>query len=476
MSPYTIQTLFLFYSALSFSGAVLIGALFWKRHDLSAQLWMYGCLLTAVATVVTVHRQDIPLLISYSLMVSFEALSVVLMTESLKQLSPLAPDKRISRLAWLAPVGIFTFLELERYSAGGVLTPLMTAASSLVFGILNLGCLYHARNVGKKFTNSLFFNFLAVIFLVMSVLYFLRVINALVGYSGFAFDLKTYNLVIWFLMILAGSIRNLTYIVLRLHLGLTERGRLNNMNLRLSNILDERNDMILSLQKFNKSASINALASTIAHEINQPLTASKLNAKFTEMKLASDPGNISLLKEVNQSIISDIDRASEIVRNLSRLASNQDNEVSNVNVSDSINEVVEISKSKLRTSNIELIIQCEPDGLIKVNSSEWRQVLINLLNNAIEALVETDRQPREIRISVTRKKKTVMITIQDNGPGITRGKEAQIFEFLVSDKSSGTGIGLWISKNIIGRNGGLITAENASDGGACFTIELPSAS
>jgi signal transduction histidine kinase len=322
----------------------------------------------------------------------------------------------------------------------------------------------------------LFFNFLAVIFLVMSVLYFLRVINALVGYSGFAFDLKTYNLVIWFLMILAGSIRNLTYIVLRLHLGLTERGRLNNMNLRLSNILDERNDMILSLQKFNKSASINALASTIAHEINQPLTASKLNAKFTEMKLASDPGNISLLKEVNQSIISDIDRASEIVRNLSRLASNQDNEVSNVNVSDSINEVVEISKSKLRTSNIELIIQCEPDGLIKVNSSEWRQVLINLLNNAIEALVETDRQPREIRISVTRKKKTVMITIQDNGPGITRGKEAQIFEFLVSDKSSGTGIGLWISKNIIGRNGGLITAENASDGGACFTIELPSAS
>lgn len=473
MSPFTIQTLFLFYSALSFSGAVLIAALFWNRNDPSAKLWIVGCLLTSVATVVTVHRNEIPLLLSYSLMVLFEAMSAVLLQGSLKQLSPLEPDKRLSRLIWAAPVVLFLFLELERYAAGGVLTPLMTAGSSLGFGVLNALCFYHARATGKKFTNALFFNFVAVIFLVMSVLYFLRVINVLIGYSGFAFDLQTYNLVVWFLLILAGSIRNLSYIVLRLHLGLTEHGRLNNMNLRLSNALDERNDMILSLQKFNKLASLNALASTIAHEINQPLTASKLNAKFTEMKLASDPGDIATLKEVNKSIISDIDRASEIVRSVAKLASNQGSEVSTISVFDSINDVVEISKSQLRTSNIELVLNCEPGDMIRVNPSEWRQVLINLLNNAIEALRDFEHQPRRISIAVIRKKKTVEVAIQDNGPGILPGRESEIFEFLVTGKSSGTGIGLWISKNIVNRNGGVITASNVVDGGARFAIELP---
>lgn len=75
MSAFTIQTLFLLYSALSLSAALLIAALFWKRHDRSALFWIAGCLLTSIATAITVQRADIPLVISYSLMVSFEALA-----------------------------------------------------------------------------------------------------------------------------------------------------------------------------------------------------------------------------------------------------------------------------------------------------------------------------------------------------------------------------------------------------------------
>jgi signal transduction histidine kinase len=275
------------------------------------------------------------------------------------------------------------------------------------------------------------------------------------------------------MLALFGSIRNLAYIVLRLHLGLAERSLLNTLNLKLSHDLEERNNMILSLEKLNRSASINALASTISHEINQPLGASRLNAQFAEMKLESDPSNVSLLKTLVKSILEDINRASTIVKNLSRLSSNQNNSVSNVNLAESINQVIEISKGKLRTSQIIMELDCPSRYQINVNMSEWQQVLINLINNAIDALDGVNASQKRIEIGVKQEGKIVKISIRDNGPGIKAGQESKIFDLMVSDKPAGSGIGLWLSTNIIDRFGGQITAYNPVDGGACFVIELP---
>lgn len=306
-------------------------------------------------------------------------------------------------------------------------------------------------------------------------LYFLRIINVVIGYSGYTFDIKILNVIIWFLIVLFGSIRNLAYIVLRLHLGFAEYKHLNNMNLKLSNILEERNEMILTLERLNRSASINALASTVSHEINQPLGASRLNAQFAEMKLESDPSNVSLFKGLIKDILADIDRASTIVKNLSRLSSNQNNSISLVNLAESINQVIEISKGKLRTSKIIMELDCASRYQINVNMSEWQQVLINLINNAIDALDETNVDHKRIEIGAKQEGKIIKISIRDNGHGITAGQESKIFDLMASNKEAGSGIGLWLSKNIISRFGGEITAHNTIDGGACFVIELPSA-
>ena len=473
MNLSTVQTVFLLYSALSFLSAILIGALFWKRRDYSANLWIWGCLLTATATAVTVFRNDIALIISFSLMVSFEALSILLFGESLRQLGENASRTKFNKLTLIIPVALFAVVEIQSLSSNGIVTPLMSATATIIFGITNVFCLYQAMQVRKKFTNQFFFSFLAVAFGIMSCLYLFRIINVLIGYSGFTFDTKLLNIIIWFMLALFGAIRNLAYIVLRLHLGLAERSLLNTMNLKLSRDLEERNSMILSLEKLNRSASINALASTISHEINQPLGASRLNAQFAEMKLESDPSNVSLFKELVKSILEDINRASTIVKNLSRLSSNQNNSVSNVNLAESINQVIEISKGKLRTSKITMELDCASHYQINVNMSEWQQVLINVINNAIDALDGVNASPKRIEIGVKHEGKIVKISIRDNGPGIKAGQESKIFDLMVSDKPAGSGIGLWLSKNIINRFGGEITAHNPSNGGACFVIELP---
>lgn len=474
MTPFTIQTLFLFYSAMSFLSATLIGTLFWKRNDQSANLWLWGCLLTSIATVITVNRNIIPLSISYSLMVSIEALSVLLFSESLKRLSVVKSKTKLSWHPFVIPTILFSVIEISRQLSNGEITPAVSALTTFTFAIANIFCLYQTVRVKNEFENKTFFNFLIVVFGTVAIFYFVRVFIILSGYSGHSFDIKTLNVIAWFALFLFGSIRNLAYIVLRLHLGFNEHTRLSSMNLRLSDILEERNEMILSLQKLNRSASINALASTISHEINQPLGASKLNAQFAEMRLESEPNNISLFKELIKNILEDINRASTIVKNLSRLSSNQNNSVTHVNLAESINQVIEISKGKLRTSQIMIELDCPSHYQININMSEWQQVLINLINNAIEAL-DGASSNKKIMINAKDEGDIIKISIQDNGCGIPAGQELKIFDLMVSNKEAGSGIGLWLSKNIINRFGGDITAHNNIDGGACFVIQLPSA-
>ncbi len=292
------------------------------------------------------------------------------------------------------------------------------------------------------------------------------------GYSGLVFDPKALNIVIWLMIILFGTTRNIAYIVLRLHLGFSEHSRLNNMNLKLKNILDERNEMILSIERLNKSASINALASTVAHEINQPLGASKLNAQFAKRKLESTPINMSLIKELVDNILFDIERAAGIVRNLSSLAVGNKTLHHSINLLEAINSVVEISKSKLIASKIDLKINCSSELSVVISASEFQQVLVNLLNNSIQALNTLHQDSKKILIECTSNESGINIFISDNGPGITAGDEEKIFELLRTNKPEGTGIGLWLSRNMIERAGGSIQVKKLNQPGACFVINL----
>jgi len=473
MNAFTIQTLFLLYSALSILAAGMIAALFWHKKDTSARIWIVSCLLTSLATVVTVNRDIIPLIISYSLMVSFEALSLFLLSESIKRLNPQKNHIGISHLTWLLPSLLFVIVEYDRYQAQGELTASMTAATAIICGFANLYCFYQTRLVSKYFKHQLFFNFIGLSVLVVGLLYALRTINVLTAYSQYAFDLKSYNLAIWFFLILFGSIRNLAYISLRLHLGFVEHVRLDTMNTGLTNMIEERNAMILSLEKLNKWASVNALASTIAHEINQPLAAIKLNAEFVEFKLNDQSEEDTLLKEINQNIIHDIDRVSSIIKSLRNLSINNMKVKETVQLVESLNEVIEISKRKLNDEKISIRLNCDQSCEALVNVGEFQQVLINILNNAIEALANTVNANKEISISMYRSGENIEITIEDNGPGITPGQESQIFELLISNKKTGSGIGLWLSKDIVKRYGGNIWAANIPGSGAKFTIQIP---
>lgn len=115
----------------------------------------------------------------------------------------------------------------------------------------------------------------------------------------------------------------------------------------------------------------------------------------------------------------------------------------------------------------------DPSLEIQITSSELRQVILNLVNNAIQAISKSATINPLISIDASQHSGTVQISTTDNGPGISKENQANLFEILISTKQSGMGLGLWLCQYMITRHGGSIHYEDALGGGARFVIEIP---
>ena len=214
------------------------------------------------------------------------------------------------------------------------------------------------------------------------------------------------------------------------------------------------------------------------------LTSAKISGKLginqrhvvSENETSLDLGYnacLKILEKINKEAIEDIDRASAIVRSLVNLANRKTNQPVVLELVAATKEVVEVSRTRLRDEGVVVEINSPDRCYARVNPTEWQQVLINLLNNAIDSLQVSSKTTKQIVITLRQEADFIEMAIQDNGVGIPVGQEEKIFELLVSNKESGSGIGLWLTKDIIKRYQGEIFAKNIGDSGACFTVRLP---
>ena len=244
-------------------------------------------------------------------------------------------------------------------------------------------------------------------------------------------------------------------------------------NQKITELLKEKERLIYGLMKANKTAATGALSASIAHELNQPLGASNLNIQFLKMKLEKGALNPQLGKEILDSLEADNQRAATIVKSLRSIFSDKDPHAHAIQISDLIAKVLEIVKPELKSKNIQTQIKVDKDLVVQVNSSEIEQVVLNLLNNAIQSLANSGGLNRRILIEATKANQVVQLSISDNGPGVSTEFKSQLFELLSTTKQTGMGLGLWLCKHIVTRCGGSIEYEDAIGGGAKFLVELP---
>ena len=238
-------------------------------------------------------------------------------------------------------------------------------------------------------------------------------------------------------------------------------------------LLREKERLIMGLMKANKTAVTGALSASIAHELNQPLGASNINIQFLKSKLDKGQLNPELGKEVLDDLERDNKRAATIVRSLRSIFIESDIKTEDVKVGQIIDSVLEIVNSDLLAKNIQVNLNVDQNLRVHIKDAEFQQVLLNLINNAVQSISGLEAVKGHIQIEATQNEDKAQISISDNGSGVPKEQQLGLFELLNTTKETGMGLGLWLCKHIITRYEGSIYYKDAVGRGAKFVIELP---
>ena len=215
----------------------------------------------------------------------------------------------------------------------------------------------------------------------------------------------------------------------------------------------------------------------MAHELNQPLTAISMTAENAMFALEGPRGTVRLAEKL-QSIVDQVMRAAEIVRNARRFGRADTGRVEPTPVKAAVGGALSLVQNRLLEDSVSVrrsFAEGLPDAL--VSRVQLEQVLTNLLLNACDAYAERPEQAeREIEIVAGGNSAEVSLTIADHAGGIPPAILPRVFEpfFTTKNHTKGTGLGLSISYGIITGAGGSLTAANR-DGGAVFELRLPAA-
>ena len=229
------------------------------------------------------------------------------------------------------------------------------------------------------------------------------------------------------------------------------------------------------LAHVTRAATLGEMTASIAHEINQPLTAVVNNAGACLRWLAGQAPNLEEARQSAALIMEDGHRAGEIISRIRALAKKAPPQKDWLDINETILEVVALASSEVQKNRVSLQTQLSSDlPLILGDRIQLQQVILNLIINAIEVMSGAGGGSREMRVcSGNADSKGVLVAVQDSGPGLDPESLAHLFTAFYTTKPQGMGMGLAISRSIIEAHGGRLWAT-ANDGpGATFQFTLP---
>lgn len=226
----------------------------------------------------------------------------------------------------------------------------------------------------------------------------------------------------------------------------------------------------------SRVSAMGAMASTLAHELNQPLSAiANYLEAARDMLPADTTEGAALLREAVEEGAREALRAGQIVRRLREFVARREVNRGPELLKTIVDEAVRLSLASAHEHGIRVFVQLDPAAdMVLVDRVQIQQVLVNLLRNAAEVL--SGRDVREITISSKQSGVMVNLSVADTGPGIEPVIAARLFEAFTTNKENGMGLGLSICRTIVEAHGGRISAEPRRDGGSVFSFSLPSVS
>jgi len=229
------------------------------------------------------------------------------------------------------------------------------------------------------------------------------------------------------------------------------------------------------LDRAGRLTSMAELAASIAHEINQPLTAAVTNADTCVRWLNAPEPDLAEAREAAARVVRNADRAGQVVARVRSMVRKALTEPTQISVRTSLDEVLALLQSDIAKHRVTVRTAIASDiPRFRGDRIQIQQVFVNLITNALDSLAQTNGRPRELSIAARREQpQSVTITVRDNGEGFSDGSPDRLFESFVTTKPGGLGMGLSICRTIVEAHGGTLSAAAAAPHGAEFRITLP---
>jgi signal transduction histidine kinase len=229
------------------------------------------------------------------------------------------------------------------------------------------------------------------------------------------------------------------------------------------------------LAHLTRITTLGELATSLAHEVNQPLTAILSNAQAAQRFLSKETADIEEVHEILRDIVQDSNRAGDVIRRMRALVKKEELAFSSLDLATLIREIVLLAHGDAALRNVRVLVDVRPDlPQVRGDRTQLQQVLLNLLLNAFDAMKDCPADEREVLLRTEPDGAGLIRTsVSDLGTGVTSDKLDRIFQPFFSTKREGLGVGLSISRTIIEAHGGKIWAENNNGRGATFCFTVP---
>ena len=222
-------------------------------------------------------------------------------------------------------------------------------------------------------------------------------------------------------------------------------------------------------------STMGELAASLAHELNQPLTAILSNAQAAQRFLAADPGNVGEVLAILRDIVEDDMRAGEVIRRVRELIRKGDLEIAALDLETIVRDVVMLIHSDAVLHHVNILLQMDPRApKVHGDKVQLQQVVLNLLLNAFQAMKDCPVTERQVTVRTELDDgHKVIVAVSDRGEGLKDDQLEKIFQPFYTTKNDGLGLGLAISRSIVEAHGGRLWAQNNPDRGATFHFTVP---
>jgi len=224
-------------------------------------------------------------------------------------------------------------------------------------------------------------------------------------------------------------------------------------------------------------STVGEMASSIAHEINQPLTAISTYAQACSRLMARGGTNDSAVHDALQRISDEAHRAGDIIHGLKRLIGRSDSRRQESDVNQLIHAVRKLADVDARQRDVRLrLMLAKSLPAVLVDGVQIQQVILNLIRNAVDAMEHTEPRYREVLVrTVVRNEQEVEVSVSDRGSGLPPDIGEDLFEPFFTTKKGGLGMGLSISRSIVNMHGGRMWFKPNADRGTTFFLTIPTA-